>query len=156
MSDKSYVKSHVTKDGKLFINQNDSFENRDRAYKEWNTKRLNKELKSNPSLRKQLISNMKTLGSNVSYKKNKSGLPTSKINASKTTKNLQSVFSDYKKPIHKKMGSFASDLLKTASSNAGRLNAAGFIASVLSPSKLGDSTLRGTYKNYKATYNKKK
>ncbi len=88
------VQSHITKDGKLHINQNDSLDIRDRVYKQWNNQQVSKQLKNNPVLKKQLISDMKTLGSKVLYKQNKSGIPTSKINVSGTSDRLLKTFMD--------------------------------------------------------------
>ncbi len=88
------VQSHITKNGKLHINQNDSLDIRSRVYKQWNNQQVSKKLQNNPVLKKQLTSDMKILGSKVLYKQNKSGIPTSKINVSGTSDRLLKTFMD--------------------------------------------------------------
>ncbi len=129
------VQSHITKDGKLHINQDDSFETRDRVYKKWQSQSVSKRLQNNPAQKKQLISHMKTLGSKVSYKQNKSGIPTSKINVSGTSDRLLKAF---KSKTNKTMGKVL-NVVRGGS-------AIGALSYAASSTPVGDATIHKGFK----------
>ncbi|BAQ87404.1 hypothetical protein [uncultured Mediterranean phage uvMED] len=74
--------SHIDKQGKLHINQNDSFEVRDRVYKQWERQQVQAKLKD-PKVKKNLLKNLRTLGVKPTYEKSSTGIPTKNIDYGK-------------------------------------------------------------------------
>jgi ABC-type oligopeptide transport system ATPase subunit len=77
--------SHIDKQGKLHINQNDSFEVRDRVYKQWERQQVQAKLKD-PKVKNDLLRNFRTLGVKSIYEKSPTGIPTNKIDYGKSMK----------------------------------------------------------------------
>tara|TARA_R100001510_G_scaffold56660_1_gene62700 strand:+ start:649 stop:1005 length:357 start_codon:yes stop_codon:yes gene_type:complete len=74
--------SHIDKQGKLHINQNDPFEVRDRVYKQFERQQVQKRLKD-PNVKKEFLKNLRTLGVKPTYEKTPTSIPTKNIDYGK-------------------------------------------------------------------------
>ena len=81
---------------------------------------------------------MKTLGSNVSYKQNKSGIPTSKINVSGTSDRLLKTFNSPKNKAIRTMGKVL-NVVRGGS-------AIGALSYAASSTPVGDATIHKGFK----------